>query len=186
MIKMLSGNLKNLYVFSTSQLYAQAYVLICTLHSWQQKQLISFWAKLYTGKILLFTKNRRNKFFCLHQNETGISFTHLPILPFIPLHLPSFTPITFHSSSSTFIYPHYLSFSFICLHLSSLPFILLHLPSFTPGLLCTPITFHSPSSDFIYPHYLSFLFICLHLPLGSCLPPLPFILLHLTSFTQEP
>ena len=131
MIKMLSGNLKNLYIFSTSQLYAQAYVLICTLHSWQQKQLISFWAKLYTGKILLFTKNRRNQFFCLHQNETGISFMHLPILPFILLHLPSFTPITFHSSSSAFIQPHYLSLSFICLHLSSLPFILLHLTSFT-------------------------------------------------------
>ena len=95
---------------------------------------------------------------------------HLPILPFILLHLPSFTPITFHSSSSAFIYPHYLSFSFICLHFPILPFTLLHLSSFIL------ITFHSSLSAFIYPHYLSFSFICLHFPI------LPFTLLHLSSF----
>ena len=76
MIKMLSGNKKNLYIFSRSQLYAQAYVRTRTLHSWQQKQLIGFWAKLYTGNILLLTKNLRSKFFCLLLKETWICFNH--------------------------------------------------------------------------------------------------------------
>ena len=35
-----------------------------------------FWAKLYTGNILLLTKNRRSKFFCLLLKETWICFNH--------------------------------------------------------------------------------------------------------------
>ena len=64
---------KSIYRF---QLYAYAYVRTCTLHSQQQKQLIGFRAKLYTCNILLLTKDRRSKLFCLLLKETQIYFNH--------------------------------------------------------------------------------------------------------------
>ena len=77
MIKMLSGN-KKIYIFFSG--FSCVCIGICaythTLHSWQQKQLIGFWAKLYTGNILLLTKNLRSKFFCLLLKETWICFNH--------------------------------------------------------------------------------------------------------------
>ena len=90
----------------------------------------------------------------------------------------SFTPRGFNSPLSAFIYPQWLSLSFIFLHLLPFAFILFYLPSFTP------ITFHSPSSAFIYPHYLHS---PNHLPSGTLIsfhsPPYAFIYPYYVSFS---
>ena len=75
MIKMLSEN-KKIYIFSPDLrcMHRQMFVHHATLLVVEIAD--RFLAKLYMGNILLSTKNRRSKFFCLFLKETWICFNH--------------------------------------------------------------------------------------------------------------
>ena len=67
---MVSGNKKKIYI----QISAVCIGICAYVHA--TFLVAGFWAKLYTGNILLLTKNRRSKFFCLLLKETWICFNH--------------------------------------------------------------------------------------------------------------
>ena len=101
---MLSGNKKKSIYFSRFQLYAQAYVLTCTLHSSQQKYLIGSWDKLYTGNILLLTKPPKYIYiyFFLLLKETWICFNHNIQLQFDNFYIEGQSCVLIYSTPLTF------------------------------------------------------------------------------------